>query len=267
MDDQKIKNIHKLQHADVPLKFEVSSQLMDLIERNIYQAGSKLPSEQDLATAFGVSRTTIRDALALLELQGILQRKHGTGTYVREIFRLLDNPMEMNLGVSEVLRRNDMEPGVQKLKIRLAKPSQIVEKKLKTTGDIYIIERTRTGDSIPMVFTIDHMPASIVPKGIDVEEISRGSLYEFLESTCGIELDYGLSTLIPELADPVLAERLQIPVGCPVILMEQLDFSTEGKPILLSCEYYMRRGIRFSVLRRRKNYFNRPEELINDSSC
>jgi GntR family transcriptional regulator len=253
-----IDQIRSLDHASVPLKFEVSARLIDLIEGATFQPGSKLPSEQQLATAFGVSRMTIRDSLALLELQGFLLRRHGVGTFVRGPLLVLNNPMEVNLGVSEAIRRNGMEPGVTNLEIRREHPSSSVARKLDLSGDIYIVERTRTCNSFPLAFTIDHMPANLVADEARLREYSQGSLYEFLEKETKIEIDYGISALIPELADARLAKNLQVPNGCPIVLMEQLDYSIDGKPVLLSYEYYIRRGIRFSVLRSRKNPPKRP---------
>ena len=64
---------------------EISDSIYKLIEDGTYELGQKLPSETELASRFQVTRQTIRHALAVLDEQGILRKRQGSGTYVEGI--------------------------------------------------------------------------------------------------------------------------------------------------------------------------------------
>ncbi|TMI81501.1 MAG: FadR family transcriptional regulator, partial [Bacillati bacterium ANGP1] len=64
---------------------EVASQIHRLIEDGRLKPGDRLPPERDLAETFGVSRTSVRDAIRVLEMRGLVEPRHGEGTIVREV--------------------------------------------------------------------------------------------------------------------------------------------------------------------------------------
>lgn len=66
------------------LYLQVAQQLRELIARGTFAAGSRLPSERDLAGQFGVSRPTIREAMIALEIAGLVEVRSGSGVYVLE---------------------------------------------------------------------------------------------------------------------------------------------------------------------------------------
>ncbi len=77
-----LKKIEKIKLSE-----EVLRQLKEMIKSGIYQLGEKLPVEKQLAEIFGVSRATLREALAVLESEGWITTKHGGGTFIRKIQR------------------------------------------------------------------------------------------------------------------------------------------------------------------------------------
>ncbi len=64
---------------------EVAAQIQRLVADGRLKPGDKLPPERELAEVFGVSRTSVRDAIRVLETQGLVEARHGEGTLVREI--------------------------------------------------------------------------------------------------------------------------------------------------------------------------------------
>ncbi|RFM31437.1 FadR/GntR family transcriptional regulator [Chitinophaga silvisoli] len=64
---------------------EVADRINDLIVNGTYQVGEKLPNETDMMTSFGVGRSTIREAIKLLANIGILDVRHGVGSFVNEL--------------------------------------------------------------------------------------------------------------------------------------------------------------------------------------
>ena len=67
-----------------PIYSQVASFLRQRIRNGELAAGVKLPKELDLARQLGVSRVPVRHALAILEREGLIRRRHGRGTFVAE---------------------------------------------------------------------------------------------------------------------------------------------------------------------------------------
>ncbi len=65
------------------LYLQVAQQLQDLITAGTFAVGARLPAERDLATKFGVSRPTIREAMIALEIAGLVEVRSGSGVYVQ----------------------------------------------------------------------------------------------------------------------------------------------------------------------------------------
>ena len=81
----RIPTTHAPLRADQrPLYAQASEALKDLVQRNGYAAGDRLPSEIELSQRLGISRPTLREALRHLEEDGVIVRRHGVGTFVTE---------------------------------------------------------------------------------------------------------------------------------------------------------------------------------------
>ena len=75
--------IHKVRKVDVGA--EVYDQMREMIFKNVWKSGDRLPSENELAEAFGVSRVTIRQALIKLNASGLIRTRQGEGSFVQEL--------------------------------------------------------------------------------------------------------------------------------------------------------------------------------------
>ena len=71
--------------VDKPLTRRVQEALLRLIRERNYQPGEKVPTEAELGQLFGVGRSTLREAIGNLVEQGILQKSHGRGTFLRQL--------------------------------------------------------------------------------------------------------------------------------------------------------------------------------------
>src|SRR5688572_22448027 len=86
-------------------------ELREAILTGAYEPGAQLPTEADLGEMLGVSRTVIREALRTLEEDGLINRRHGVGTFVRN--RLLQKNLNFNFGVTEMIKTAGLTPGTK----------------------------------------------------------------------------------------------------------------------------------------------------------
>ncbi|HEU4573258.1 MAG TPA: GntR family transcriptional regulator [Candidatus Limnocylindrales bacterium] len=236
------------------LASRVREEVRDRIRDGRFADGVQLPPEVDLATSLGVSRTTLREALLQLEQEGLLIRRHGHGTFVRSSARLRGS-LNANLSATEVIRSHGMEPGTSHARIARHPASGDVAERLEIAPGTELIEleRVRTADRRPVVFTIDLIPAHLFADArVDPEVLLDPglSLYRLYAEQLRRSITDGQAALRLTRADERTAERLAIPVGSAILRLEQVDMSAEAEPVLLSIESYVGDTFEFSVHRR-----------------
>jgi GntR family transcriptional regulator len=236
------------------LASRVREEVRDRIRDGRFADGVQMPPEVELASSLGVSRTTVREALLQLEQEGLLIRRHGHGTFVRSSARLRGS-LNANLSATEVIRGHGMEPGTSHARVdrRLAPPGVAEQLGLAPPPEVNYLERVRTADGRPVIFTIDMMPARLFgDAGVEPEVLLDPglSLYRLYAERLGRSITDGQASIRLTRADDLVAERLAVPTGSPILCLEQVDATAEGESVLFSIESYVADTFEFSVHRR-----------------
>jgi GntR family transcriptional regulator len=223
-----------------------------MIRDNKLSPGSKLPVETELANMLGVGRSTLREALHILEEEGVIVRRHGVGTFIREEVRLMRNPLEVNFGVSEIIESIGLRPGTSELQIVRDKADSSISEKLKIDkgSSIVILKRVRTADGKPIVYSTDILPETTLGK-VNIPESFRGSLYKYLEKRYGQKVDYGVAKIIPTLANAEICRKLEVSPKSLFLLICQIDYNIKNQPIVYTEEYWRPDLIEFIIFRKR----------------
>lgn len=243
-----------------PLPSIAISKIRTLIQSGECPPGAQLPNEMELAKAMGVSRTTLRAALDALEREGLIIRQRGVGTFVAEK-PLLENNLEINSGVTDLIESMGLKPGCKDLKIRIVPADVHIAEQLELApnSSIVILERVRTADGKPVVFSTDFFSSKLLEQGPHITHLEELrdllaielSLYRVFEKHLGLLIDHGVAKIKPIKASEMLANKLHIPTRSVLLYIEQLDFGTNQRPILLSEEYHVAEICTFTVYRRR----------------
>jgi GntR family transcriptional regulator len=234
-----------------PLFLEVRDRILETV-RSRYEAGDKLPSEPDLAEAFGVSRPTIREVLRSLEGDGLIRRVHGVGTFVARNEPTISSRLDVDLGITEAVAAAHQRLGVQVLRVAREKASTDVANRLDLPlgSTVLWIERVIKANDIPAAYAIDAIPEEIVKAAGDPAYL-EGSVYRFLEVDCGLQLVGGLASVTAVLADRRMAGRLNVHAGDALIRMDQVERTADGRPVLWSSEHYVPQVLDLTVRRTR----------------
>jgi GntR family transcriptional regulator len=227
---------------------EVRGEVLTDLESN-YRPGDRLPSEPDLATAYGVSRPTIREVLRSLEGDGLVRRVHGVGTFVTQTRPAVSSRFDLDLGVTEAVAAANQRLGVQLLRATLEPaPGPIAERLEVTPGaPILWVERVIRVNDVAAAHAIDVIPSSV----IGAATYDGGSVYRFLEDACGLELVGGLADVTAVSADRALARLLNVEPGLALLRIDQLERSIDDLPVLYSSEHYVPTVLNLSVRRLR----------------
>jgi GntR family transcriptional regulator len=208
--------------------------------------GDRLPTEKDLAEWFGVSRMTLRHALAELARRGLVSRtmgRHG-GTFVAA--PKLEQDLTTLAGFSEQLRRHGMVAGARVLSatLRPAGPAAGAALQIGEAGQAYEIRRIRLADGRPIVLERSLFPAERF-EGL-LECRLDGSLYELLEVKYGLRPHRARECLEPVTAGVREAEALLVDVGAPLMLVERTAYARSGEPLEFARDLF--RGDRTRVV-------------------
>src|SRR5512134_682607 len=136
--------IPRINHAT--LTDQTVQAIQEAIKQGKFPAGSQLPQEMELLQMLGISRTTLREALRILEEGRFIRKQRGSGTFVME--RAIIKDMSQNFGITEMISHAGYTPGIRDFNVRLESPSKTVLEKLGISdGSVTVaIERVRTAN-------------------------------------------------------------------------------------------------------------------------
>lgn len=230
----------------------VKRQLIALIEQEQYKIGDRLPAEPEMAKAFGVSRETFRDAVKQLEAEGRLLVKHGVGTFVIQPLPNIPSSLEKLSGLGSLIRSAGLEEGESRESLSSQPcPSDVAEALGLQPGDpVIVLERIRTADQEPVVFSVNFMAAALVDGLFEAHDFS-GSLLSFLESHLGVAIVRADTEIAVPLHIDRYCQRLLLYPQSTVLLLKQLHYDEANRPVLYSLDYLRNDVFRFWIRRTR----------------
>jgi GntR family transcriptional regulator len=113
------------------------------------------------------------------------------------------------------------------------------------------VERVRTADGRPVVYSLDTLPESLLQRAeFDPQLLLTQSIYNILQASLGAVIEYGIARLLPVVAPDFVAEKLQLPPNALTLYIVQTDYSPEDVPLVYSREYHLPDAFDFIVWRR-----------------
>ena len=207
--------------AGVPLHRQLFLVLHDEIDRGVIAPGDALPTEQTLCEQFGVSRITVRRALADLADQGYIERRQGVGSFVRDHGRAEQSPTGRSY--LDGLRQTQFETEVDVVELDTRRPPAVIAEALGA-GDLLHIVRVRrqrrTGE--PLMVTDAWLPAELADTFTEAA-LRRTPLYELL-SDAGITVEWVRHEITAEIAGPRNAQLLDTAIGGALLRVNRLAF-------------------------------------------
>ncbi|MBD0336272.1 MAG: GntR family transcriptional regulator [Cyanobacteria bacterium Co-bin13] len=227
----------------LPLHLVISERLRDDIFSGQYAAGEQLPSEHQLMEQFGVSRITVRRAIANLVQQGLVEAQRGRGVFVKaqhKVTRSLSNPL---IFFDEDMERQGTTASIRSLSFELVPPPLAVSDrlKLKTTDQVYCQKKVILTDGIPVAIDITYIRVDIGQTFS--QELQSSLIYPTLDKN-GVSIERVEATLECTHATVELSEALEIPLGAPLLVNGYTAFTEHNQPII--CGETLSRGDRLT---------------------
>ena len=227
----------------IPRYVQIRESLRNEIQAKKFLPGQKIPSEDELAVQFGVSRMTVRQGISDLLDEGVLYRKHGVGTFIAQPQVSRDHTRLTNF--FETSEANHVKATMRVLiadilpaRLKIAKGLVIEE------GALAIRLKTlRMADGIPVTVHDAYVPYKLFPQLLQ-EDLEAHHLWEYMDQY-GYTVKRAVQRLEAHEADEEIASLLGIEMGSPVLYKERVVFAEDGTPIEFTSCY--NRGDRYSL--------------------
>jgi GntR family transcriptional regulator len=208
--------------AGVPLHRQLFLVLHDEIARGAMAPGDALPTEQALCDQFGVSRITVRRALADLAEQGYIERRQGVGSFVRQRDRA-DEATPVG-SYMDGLRQTQFQTSIDVVEHDLRTPPSSIGAALGVTAEMLHILRVRRERRTrePLMITEAWLPTDLADP-LSSAALRRTPLYELL-SNAGVVVDRMQHEITAEIAGPRNARLLNTAIGSALVRVNRLAF-------------------------------------------
>ena len=221
-----------------PAAEEVRRRLLDQIGRGQLRPGERLGAERDLAIDLGVSRSTVRAALATLEAEGVVRRVpgRGGGTFVHQ--RKVDRDLSQVVGVPALLREQGMTAGSRIVSTSMVAADETARSALGLGSGAYVFDvvRIRLADGTPISLEHVRLPADRFPGLLD--QPLGGSLYELLEEHYGTAPGEAVEHIEVVPAGEDEASILGVEAGAPLLSISRTTQDPDGVPFELSHDLF-----------------------------
>ena len=216
--------------SPIPFYFQLTKLLTREIETGRWDAGERLPSEPAICEQFGVSRTTVRQALAALESEGLVRREKGRGTFVAErrsggwLLQSAHGFYEEADRAGHAVRSRVLHRAVEPL------PAWATDAlRLRSGTEGVTVERLRWMDDRLVMYVLSHFPAHVADSLLEAD-LETSSLYGVLEERDGLTVAGGRRVVEAARAERELAKLLEVEPGAPLLYVEAVSWDDSLQP-------------------------------------
>jgi len=230
----------------LPKYEEIADTLRQRIKQGIYPANSLLPNQVELVEEFDASRMTVKKAITILTMEGLVFARRGAGTKVLDhsFWNKTTAPADQYRGMSFDLADANQTLTSKVITFKVTFPSPEVKERLTLSAQqpVYEIIRLRIVDGVNSVLEHTYMPVNLAPGLTD--EILEGSIYSYLKKERHLTFAGAFRNIQADKADKYDQEYLDCAPTDPVLEVEQVVYLDSGQPIEYSRSRnrYDRRG-------------------------
>lgn len=217
--------------SPTPVYYQIKKELEESINNGGFQPLEKIPSEDDLAKFFNVSRMTVRKAIDQLVEEGLLLRRHGAGTFVSKSNYIYKNDLSRLTSSTKDMQDNGHHIETVVLEKEIISASKEIAHilNLKEGEEIFKSVRLRSINKVPFYLETSYLHFPGCQQLMD--ENMADSVFAILENKFGIEIQDANATIEAIGVDRYGSDILKINIGAPVLQIKQVTFSSKGEPI------------------------------------
>lgn len=221
----------------IPYYIQIRESILEKIVSGELKVGEKLPSEENLAKYYGVSRMTVNKALSDLVDNGYLTRTPGSGTYISKIRR--EGSGMTTLSFMDSISKKGFKVVSEVIFKELEVPTKYVAEKLNVflSQHVYHIKRIRSVNNMPVVFQDSYIRGDLCP-GLFEYDLENESLYSTIEKITGNKIEKAKDKIEAIQCNEYMSKILNVDKNFPLLYIERVAFIDDVNPIELTYSWY-----------------------------
>ncbi len=230
----------------------VQALLLHEMKHGRFKCAARLPRESVLAEQLSISRTQLRDALAELEREGYISRRHGVGTQINRHVVDIAVRMDIEIEFMDMVAESGYAPAERILQIsRVCDAGAAKRLGVADESELLLVSRVVTANGLPVIYCEDYIPCAIITNtDFDNSELER-PIFHFLSEFCGRDAYMDVTEVGAIAANGAAAEALGQSEGTPLLYMDEVDYDIDGFRIMYARQYYANGIIAHSVVRQK----------------
>lgn len=236
---------------------KLAKQLKEKILSGEWQIGFKLPGELELTKEYGVGRSTVREALNVLQYDSLICKKDGIGAFVKSNRPMLDNPLLWLSSIGQMIKNAGYDDISCSCEISRIKADKKISGILgMSEGESVVglrrgrIARKNNQSEVRMGFSQNMIPEYLI--GDKLEQGLEGGIFEFLQKKCGITIAYAdteICGLDFTREDDCRAAGF---LKSPVVVLKQLHYDLDNSPVMYSYDYLNSDSMKIRIKREKR---------------
>lgn len=221
----------------VPLYSQIIEVILEAIREGRLRPDDRLPTQEELTRHFGVSLAPVKQALSELEDKGIITRRQGLGTFVRDTTPLREERILYTRipWFTREMKERGIAPSSQILALYTLRadedPETQRELQLGPRDNIVCVKRLRLGDEEPLSvqssFIAEQRVPGLAQRGLQPDE----SFTEVLAEEYGLEIAAAQQRIVAASADEEDADLLRVSVRSPLLMILRTSYLKDGQPL------------------------------------
>lgn len=223
----------------VPLYYQLANLLTEKIVSHELLTGDRLPTEVELVQQYGISRITVRQALRLLEEEGLIRREVGRGTFVTD-YRPFTGSLKVEGSLEDIISLGQNPVKVLSIQTVKAGPDDAEKMGIPAGAPFVRATRIRLHHDQPYSHIVNDLPAEIGKRF--TKHDWKGGVLRTIEEKLKIPLRDAEQTVRASLADGTLARLLETKIGAPLLAVERV-VRTDGRRVVERVRIHYRSDI------------------------
>jgi len=198
---------------------------------------SRIQSEREFSEDLGVSRMTIRRALTELVNEGLLERRHGSGTYVAKPKVMYESGELVNY--LQAMQRRNIATSSQLLEFsEIAASRRLAEwLKIKIADPIHRIDLLRLANRVPVILERVFFPCARFPN-LEDWDLEKSSIYDLVTTVYNVEIGQISQTVEAVAAADTVAQQLRVEESFPLLMLSRLIYRKDtNEPVVFSQDF------------------------------
>lgn len=230
----------------LPMYKQIADILKREIHENRYGDNGSIGTHTDLATRFGVSLITVRQAIKILTEENLVETQQGKGTFAKGT--ILQDDLHYLRGVSNIISQQNLQAQVEVRTMNFVNtPKHFSDKNKKAMGETCLyIERLHVIDEVVIGYAKLYLPL-LYGRRLSRKDIEDNTIYQLYEDKLGVQLGKGVQYIAADIADGEIADVLDVDARTPLLKVERESYAADGTLIEIMELFYEYSHYRFRV--------------------